>query len=106
MPEPRRFKGLEVIAMETETRAVPEKSLNCDITLSLNIHLFEIPYNIGSDGEGALSASIGLYDVFDRSSADRTARVGHLFQAEATGVAETHVSAGVDDRVHCVFVAD
>lgn len=62
---------------------------------------------LGFGGEGApLSAPVGLYNVFDSSPTDRTASVGHFFEAKATGVAETHVSAGIDDRVHCVFIAD
>lgn len=62
---------------------------------------------LGFGGRGGpLSAPVGLYNVFDSSPTDRTASVGHFFEAKATGVAETHVSAGVDDRVHCVFIAD
>lgn len=40
------------------------------------------------------------------SPADGTAGVGHLLQLQAAGVAQTHVSTGVDDRVHRVLVAD
>lgn len=40
------------------------------------------------------------------SPADGTAGVGHLLELEAAGVAQTHVSTGVDDRVHRVLVAD
>ncbi len=53
-----------------------------------------------------LRAPVGLDNVFDLSSADGTAGVGHLLEFEATGVAKTHVSAGVDDRVHRVLVTD
>lgn len=53
-----------------------------------------------------LSAPVGLYNVFDSSPTDGTTSVGHFFETETAGVAETHVSAGVDDGVHCVFVAD
>lgn len=57
--------------------------------------------------EGApLSAPVGLYNVFDSPPTDGTACVGHFFEAQAAGVAETHVSAGVDDGIHCVFIAD
>lgn len=54
----------------------------------------------------SLRASVGLDDVFDLSSADGAARVGHLLELDAAGVAQTHVAAGVDDGVHHVFVAD
>lgn len=53
-----------------------------------------------------LRAAVGLDNVFDLPSADWTAGVGHLLEFEATGVAETHVSTGVDDRVHSVLVTD
>lgn len=80
-------------------------------TLSWNRDLLEIlngPYvTWGLGGKWApLSAPVGLYNVFDSSPTDRTASVGHLFEAEAAGVAETHVSTGVDDGVHCVFIAN
>lgn len=54
----------------------------------------------------SLRAAIGLDDVFDLSPADGTAGIGHLLQLDAAGVAQTHMSAGVDDRVHRVLVAD
>lgn len=53
-----------------------------------------------------LRAAVGLDDVFDLSSADGTAGVGHLLEFEAARVAQTHVAAGVDDRVHRVLVTD
>lgn len=53
-----------------------------------------------------LRAAVGLDNIFDLSSADGTAGVGHPLELEATRVAKTHVSAGVDDRVHRVLVAD
>lgn len=56
--------------------------------------------------EPSLRAPVGLDDIFDCPPADGAARVGHLLELEATGVAETHVSAGVEDRVHHVLVAD
>lgn len=91
--------------MATENQ-VREMSLKCDVTFSLNTDLSVAPVKLGLVEVGPLSAPIGLYNVFYGSPADRTAGVGHLFEAEAACVAETHVSAGVDDRVHCVFVAD
>ena len=54
----------------------------------------------------SLRAAVGLDDVFDLSPADGTAGVGHLLELQSAGVAETHVAAGVDDRVHRVLVAD
>lgn len=53
-----------------------------------------------------LCAAIGLDDVFYLPPADGTAGVGHLLEFEAAAVAQTHVSAGVDYRVHWVFVTD
>lgn len=53
-----------------------------------------------------LRAPVGLDDVFDCPPADGAARVGHLLELEAAGVAQTHVAAGVEDRVHGVLVAD
>lgn len=53
-----------------------------------------------------LRAPVDLDDVFDCPPADGAARVGHFLELEAAGVAETHVSAGVKDRVHHVLVAD
>lgn len=60
---------------------------------------------VGQKGT-VLRAAVRLDDVFDLSPADGTAGVGHLLEFEAAGVAQTHVSAGVDNRVHCVLVAD
>lgn len=53
-----------------------------------------------------LRAPVGLDNVFDLPPADGTAGVGHLLEFEAAGVAQTHVSAGVDDRVHRVLVTN
>lgn len=53
-----------------------------------------------------LRAPVGLDNVFDLPSADGTAGVGHLLEFEAAGVAQTHVSTGVDDRVHRVLITD
>lgn len=57
-------------------------------------------------GDASLRAPVGLDDVFDCPSADGAARIGHLLELEAAGVAETHVPAGVEHRVHRVLVAD
>lgn len=54
----------------------------------------------------SLRTPVGLDDVFDCPPADGAACVGHLLQFEAAGVAETHVSTGVQDRVHHILVAN
>jgi len=54
----------------------------------------------------SLRAPVGLDDIFDCPPADGAACVGHLLEFEATGVAETHVSAGVEYGVHLVLVAN
>lgn len=53
-----------------------------------------------------LRAPVGLDDVFDCPPADGAASVGHLLELQAAGVAEAHVSAGVENGVHDVLVAD
>ena len=53
-----------------------------------------------------LRAPVGLYNVFDCPPADWAAGIGHLLQFEATGVAETHVTTGVQHRVHYVLITD
>lgn len=53
-----------------------------------------------------LRAPVGLDDIFDCPPADGAARVGHLLEFDATGVAETHVSAGIEHCVHHVLVAN
>lgn len=53
-----------------------------------------------------LRASVGLDDVFDCPPADGATRICHLLEFEATRVAETHVSAGVEDSVHHVLIAN
>lgn len=53
-----------------------------------------------------LCTPIRLNYVFDLPSANWTTGVGHLLELDAAGVAQTHVSAGVDDCVHQVLVAD
>lgn len=53
-----------------------------------------------------LCAPVGLYNVFNSPPADRTAGVGHLFEAQAAAVAQAHVTTRIDNRVHCVLIAD
>lgn len=53
-----------------------------------------------------LGAPVGLDDVLDGAAADGAAGVQGLLEAQATGIAEAHVAACVDDRVHCVLVAN
>lgn len=45
-------------------------------------------------------------NIFDDPSADWAAGVELLLQLKTTGVAEAHVSAGVDHRVHLAVKAD
>lgn len=56
--------------------------------------------------QGRLGAAVGLDDVLDRAAADGAAGMEGLLEAQAAGVAEAHVTARVDDRVHRMFVAD
>lgn len=53
-----------------------------------------------------LGAAIGLDNVLDGAAADGAAGVQGLFEAQATGIAEAHVAARVDDRVHGVLIAN
>lgn len=53
-----------------------------------------------------LRVSVGLDDVLDCPSADWAARVGHLLELQATGVAKTHVTTGIKYSVHHVLAAD
>lgn len=53
-----------------------------------------------------LRAPVGLNNIFDCPPANGAARIGHFLQLEATGVTETHVSAGVEDGVHHILIAD
>lgn len=53
-----------------------------------------------------LGAAVGLDDVLDGATADGAAGVQGLLEAQATGVTQAHVATRVDDRVHCVFVAN
>lgn len=57
-------------------------------------------------GGPPLRAAVRLDNVFDLSSADRTAGVGHFLEFEATGVTQTHVPASVDDGVHRILIAN
>ena len=54
----------------------------------------------------ALSAAVRFDDIFDGPSANGAASVGHLLELQPARIAETHVSAGVNDRVYHVLVAD
>lgn len=54
----------------------------------------------------SLRAPVGLDDIFDCPPANGAARVRHLLEFETAGVAETHVPTGVEDRVHCILIAD
>lgn len=55
---------------------------------------------------GGLGAAVGLDDVLDGAAADGAAGMQGLLQAQAAGIAQAHVTACVDDRVHCALVAD
>lgn len=63
-------------------------------------------YPSGPVSPAPLRAAVGFDDVFDLSAAYGAAGVGHFLELDTTRVAQTHVSAGVDDRVHHVLVAD
>lgn len=54
----------------------------------------------------ALGAAVCFDDIFDGSSANGAASVGHLLELQPTGIAETHVSTGVNDCVYHVLIAD
>lgn len=53
-----------------------------------------------------LGTAVGLDDVLDGATADGTAGVQGLLEAQATGVAQAHVATRVDDCIHCVFIAN
>lgn len=53
-----------------------------------------------------LGAAVGLDNVLDGAAADGAAGVQSLLEAQATGIAEAHVATCVDDRVHCVLIAN
>lgn len=53
-----------------------------------------------------LGAAVGLDNVLDGAAADGAAGVQSLLETQATGIAEAHVAARVDDRVHCVLIAN
>lgn len=50
--------------------------------------------------------AVYLNNIFDDPSADWAAGVELLLQLKTTGVAEAHVSAGVDHRVHLAVKAN
>lgn len=54
----------------------------------------------------SLRTPVGLYDIFDCPPADGATCIGHLLEFEATCVAETHVSTGVEDSVHHVLITN
>ena len=54
----------------------------------------------------ALGASVGLDDVLDGAAADGAAGVQSLLEAQTAGIADAHVATCVDDRVHCMLVAN
>lgn len=56
--------------------------------------------------QGVLGAAVGLDDVLDGAAADGAAGVQGLLQPQAAGIAEAHVAACVDNRVHSVFIAN
>lgn len=53
-----------------------------------------------------LGASVGLDDVLDGAAADGAAGVQSLLEAQTAGIAEAHVATCVNDRVHCVLIAN
>lgn len=66
----------------------------------------EVGVRVGSAVGYGLGAAVGLDDVLDGAAADGAAGVQGLLEAQATGIAEAHVSTRVDDCVHCVFIAN
>lgn len=50
--------------------------------------------------------AVDFNNIFDDPAADRAAGVELLLQLKTAGVAEAHVSAGVDHRVHLAVKAD
>lgn len=54
----------------------------------------------------ALSAAVCFDDIFDGPSANGAAGIGHLLELQPAGIAETHVSTGVNDCVYHVLIAD
>lgn len=81
-------------------------SLNLDISFPDSGTFAVLGEAVRPSAATSLRAPVRLNNVFDLPSADGTAGVGHLLEFEAAGVAQTHVSTGVDDRVHCVLVTD
>lgn len=109
MPEPLRFKFITMGTMKGH-EYVPEPETSfpyvrvsfCVFVLALMGHRM-VYYR---SGIWLLCAPVGLYYVFNSPPADWTAGVGHLFEAQATAVAQAHVTTRIDNRVHCVLVAD
>lgn len=64
------------------------------------------PADVHRGGPAGLGAAVGLDDVLDGAAADGAAGVQGLLEAQAAGVAEAHVTARVDDRVHRVLIAN
>lgn len=95
MTESLRFKFINMGTTKGQCVPKPETSL-C-------VHHLIVYYR---SGIWLLCAPIGLYNVFNSPPADWTAGVSHLFEAQATGVAQAHVTARIDNRVHGVLVAD
>lgn len=53
-----------------------------------------------------LGTAVGLDDVLDGATADGAAGMQGLLEAQATGIAQAHVATRVDDRIHCMFIAN
>lgn len=73
------------------------------------VHLYKVLHGLKTSWARpitSLCAPVGLDDIFDCPPADGAACIGHLFEFEATGVAETHVSTGIEDCVHHILVAN
>lgn len=59
-----------------------------------------------SYGPSRALRAVYLNNIFDDPSADWAAGIELLLQLKTAGVAEAHVSAGVDHRVHLVVKAN
>lgn len=53
-----------------------------------------------------MSRAVYFNNIFDDAAADWAAGIELLLQLKTTGVAEAHVSAGVDHRVHFTVETD
>lgn len=108
MTESLRFKFINMGTTKGQCVPKPETFISyvrvwlCVHVLALMGHLI-VYYR---SGIWLLCAPIGLYNVLNSPPADWTAGVSHLFEAQATGVAQAHVTARIDNRVHGVLVAD